>query len=496
MAPGELLHLERVTLGKWKEIVAVVEGLHGTSLPKVPPGGQQGPDFPLLTRPAHKPIVFSFSMDVAILTGADSRIGQTVARTLLRMGFRVHAIGARPDPTGFDERYYRVHACAPGKLAEWKKTLEAILAEENQRLDLLLTLGGIELTSGWEEESAEGLVRRLHGCLTEPLLAAQVCLPALRRHKGFLLHGHRRRIDEDLQFAPGFFEDSLRTAYEDLFRRRAAEGLRTARVLFAFPAEGGVASVESDLAEAVAEAFEVILRQKETCVVRELELSPRGVRPGRLFPDLVPGVDPYEETVLPRPENAAPEERETILIPTEKPRHYVQIAEVEEVTAEESGSADSSSGNRNRRRSSRSRGRSRRKNPAAETETTGSSDAPPESGESPGAGKAGEAPAAGPSAAREPAPPPAEGTPPASTPQPSEPSAGGAEAVGSSEEAAAPPAKKAAKKATRKTARKTATKKTAAKKTARKSPARKTAAEKEGPGEEAAPREESSGGEP
>ena len=446
----------------------------------------------MLTRTARGPIVFPFSMDVAILTGADSRIGQTVARTLLRMGFRVHAVGARPDPTGFDERYYRVHACAPGKLAEWKRTLEAILEEEDQRVDLLLTLGGIELTSGWDEESAEGLVRRLHGCLTEPLLAAQVCLPALLRHKGFLLHGHRRRIDEELRFEPGFFEDSLRTAYEDLFRRRAAEGLRTARVLFAFPAEGGVASVESDLAEAVAEAFEVILRQKETCVVRELELSPRGVRPGRLFPDLVPGVDPYEETVLPRPENAAPGERETILIPTEKPRHYVQIAEVEEVPAE--GSADSSSGSRNRRRSSRSRGRSRRKNPSAEAEASGGVDSPPEPGEAPSAAEdSGEAP---PGPSHEGPDPAAEATPPAESPEPAESPTDGADRAGSSGEAAAPAAKKAAKKTAKKAARKTAAKKTAARKTARKSSARKAATEAPPPAsgaEEASPGDTSGG---
>lgn len=266
-------------------------------------------------------------MDVAIVTGADSRFGDAVSRTLLQMGFRIHALGQNPGSSGYDERYYIPHPHGPGKLAEMKAALEAVLETEG-RVDLLVGLGGPEVTTGWDESTPEALVRRLHGCLTEPLLAASVCLAALRKSKGFLIHGHRRPVADDLSVASGYFEDAMRRAYDDLFLRHADAGLRTARILFAYP-EAGAESIQQDIAESVSRAFEIILRQKETCIVRELHVSPRGLGPTGAFPNLVTGVDPYQTTVLPDSEEEA---GDPILIPTERPRHYVQIAEVKDIT--------------------------------------------------------------------------------------------------------------------------------------------------------------------
>ncbi len=268
-------------------------------------------------------------MDVAIVTGADSRFGDSVIRTLLKMGFRVHALGQSPDGSAYDERYVICHSYGPGKLAELKECLDGILEDEG-RLDLLVGIGGPEITTGWEESPPEALVRRLHGCLTEPLLAANICLPALRASKGFVIHGHRRPVSAELEVSPGYFEDSLRRAYDDLFVRNAAAGLRSARILYAFPdTESEGSAIHQDLADSVSRAFEIVLRQKETCVVREMHISPRGLVPASKFPNLVPGVDPYQNTVLPPGDG---DEKDPILIPTEKPRHYVQIAELKDVT--------------------------------------------------------------------------------------------------------------------------------------------------------------------
>ncbi|MBC2601423.1 hypothetical protein [Puniceicoccus vermicola] len=314
-------------------------------------------------------------MDVAIVTGADTRFGDAVCRTLLKMGFRIHALGQNPDPAGYDSRYYIPHSYGPGKLAELKGALEEALAAEG-RLDLLVGLGGPEITTGWENSSPEALVRRLHGCLTEPLLAASVCLGALKKSKGFLIHGHRRPVAKDLSVAPGYFEDSMRKAYDDLFIRNAAAGLRSARILYAYPEEENEDStVYQDVADSVSRAFEIILRQKETCIVREMHITPRSLGPVGVFPNLVSGMDPYQTTVLPE---GGTEEEEPILIPTEKPRHYIQIAEVKDITdgdvevdehyADEEedeldrrDSRDSSQDQKPSRRRRRSRGRSRRR---------------------------------------------------------------------------------------------------------------------------------------
>tara|TARA_R100000027_G_scaffold38992_1_gene28884 strand:+ start:24138 stop:25709 length:1572 start_codon:yes stop_codon:yes gene_type:complete len=269
-------------------------------------------------------------MDVAIVTGADTRFGDAVCRTLLKMGFRIHALGQNPDSSDYDSRYYHPHAYGAGKLAELKNALEDVLKEEG-RLDLLIGLGGPEMTTGWENSTPEGLVRRLHGCLTEPLLAASVCLKALKQSKGFLIHGHRRPVAKDLSISPGYFEDSMRRAYDELFIRNAESGLRSARILYAYPEEESDSeAIYQDVADSVSRAFEIILRQKETCVIREMHISPRGLGPVGVFPNLVTAMDPYQTTILPESD---PNELEPILIPTEKPKHYVQIAEVKDITS-------------------------------------------------------------------------------------------------------------------------------------------------------------------
>lgn len=331
-------------------------------------------------------------MDIAIVTGADSRFGDSVIRTLLKMGFRVHAIGPNPDVSGYDERYVVGHSCGPGKLAELKGSLDEILREEG-RLDLLVGIGGPEVTTGWEESTPEALVRRLHGCLTEPLLAANICIPALRASKGFLIHGHRRPVTHDLEVSAGYFEDSLRRAYDDLFIRNAASGLRSARILYAYPDSDSEGSpVYQDIAESVSKAFEIILRQKETCVIREMSISPRGLKPASSFPNLVPEMDPYQNTALPPLEE---KEVDPILIPTEKPRHYVQIAELKDVTnGEEDPEADAAwepdteekpEGGGKRRKPPRKRSRRRKNSPGEASAPDDSS--PAQSTESDGAKK-------------------------------------------------------------------------------------------------------------
>jgi len=335
-------------------------------------------------------------MDVAIVTGADTRFGDAVCRTLLKMGFRIHALGHNPDPSGYDDRYYVPHPYGPGRLAELKGALEDALEAEG-RLDLLVGLGGPEVVTGWEASTPEALVRRLHGCLTEPLLAASVCLDALRKSKGFLIHGHRRPVAKDLSICPGYFEDSMKKAYDDLFIRNASSGLRSARILYADPEEeADDHPIHQDVAESVSKGFEVILRQKETCVIREISITPRGLGPVGTFPNLSVAVDPYQTSVLPEGES---ETEEPILIPTEKPKHYVQIAEVKDITEgdvevedyyedeqadeldrpqkpsrDEQDSESSSKPNSSKRRR-RSRGRSRRSRDEGESKPKDQKDA-------------------------------------------------------------------------------------------------------------------------
>jgi hypothetical protein len=167
----------------------------------------------------------------------------------------------------------------------------------------------------------------------------------------------------------------MRKAYDDLFVRNAEAGLRSARILYAFPeGEGEGSGIQQDVAESVSRAFEIILRQKETCIVREMNITPRGLGPVGIFPNLVSGMDPYQTTVLPEKDDS---DEDPILIPTEKPRHYVQIAEVKDITdgdvevpdyyegegpdEEDDQSNRSGDGNQSgkRRRPSRSRSRSR-----------------------------------------------------------------------------------------------------------------------------------------
>lgn len=309
-------------------------------------------------------------MDIAILTGADTRFGDSVARTLLRMGFRVYAIGKGLDANLPENRYYHPLEHNVGDLSGLRNHIQDILQKEG-RIDLLLTLGHQELDNKWDSLKAEALVRRLHGCLTEVLLAAHICLPSLRAQKGFWIHIHRRSKDGSLQNA-GFFESSIEELQNDLQKRYEQNGLRVARVLSSFPETSLVSdTIQQDLSDSIARALEVILRQKETCVIREMYIAPRESSQGGSYPNLVPEMDPYQTTVLP-PASSTPEP-EPILIPTEKPKHYVQIAEVEEIDSDDSGDSSPREKNENRRRRRRG-GRNRRNKPQQQQQNKDSQD--------------------------------------------------------------------------------------------------------------------------
>jgi len=315
-------------------------------------------------------------MDIAIITGADTRFGDSVARTLLRMGFRVYALGKGLEESKPDSRYYNPCEHSTGDLSGLRNQIQEVLQKEG-RIDLLLSLGHLELDNKWDTLKAEVLVRRLHGCLTEVLLASHICLPHLRKQKGFWIHVHRRSRDAD-KLNRGFFESSIEEIQDDLQKRYERNGLRVARILSSFP-ESSLTSdpIQQDLTDSISRALEVILRQKETCVIREMFIDPRVSSDGGNFPNLVPDMDQYQNTVLPA--EADNKEPEPILIPTEKPKHYIQIAEVEEVDSRDKGnSTDTEKGST--RKPQRRGNRSRRRKPQHHEEKLSSpgSEAPQE----------------------------------------------------------------------------------------------------------------------
>lgn len=259
-------------------------------------------------------------MDIAIITNADSPLGQGMAAILWGLGFRVHCIGE--DFSGFagENNKFRLHQSARGRLSELHGRLQEILREENGRLDLLLNLTGVPFGDNWETLSVEEIVRRVNGHLLESLIAVKACLAPLLATRGYLLHCRQtsRSSKDDILAA------SLRQVFEGLFEKYRDGGLRVTRMSVLL--EPG-APLNSVLEESVRVWLEKILQGPETAVVSEVEICERVPAVLGKMPDLA--ANPRDASIPRLPVGDKVTTANEVLIPTEKPRVWVQLAEVE-----------------------------------------------------------------------------------------------------------------------------------------------------------------------
>jgi len=250
-------------------------------------------------------------MDVAVISPVDGPSGGVLARSLLRLGFRVYAFSSRPEDSSVEDRQLRILPVVPGRLDSYQAAAREVL-EVEKRIDLLMLQPAPPRHRRLEDAPLRGVCEAALEGLVVPLALTKLFLPGLldaRGHLVFLLPRFHQEGSGVNYFAS--CTSGLDRLARDLFEAHRQEGLRCTRIDVEIDEspEAGETAVQSDH---LGEAVESVLRHHRGSVATELYLRVQRDAFG-LAAD--PSPDGFDTTILPTPENFP---REAESIPTQK----------------------------------------------------------------------------------------------------------------------------------------------------------------------------------
>lgn len=318
-------------------------------------------------------------MDIAIVTGANTRIGLAISRKLIAIGCRVYGLGSHFRDFPLENVDFVPVVCDLTNTAHLCKVVQEILDKEKNIYVLVNHARHMNL-SPHAEQDLNDLESLVHTNLLAPLILTRLALPSLIRLSGYVLNigfpdlpGSHRLGSAFLstEVALQHFSDRL---YEEVRQDKVKVCsliLDTANVESMFQ-EGFTERDNHDLivcSEATAQAVEYVISQKRESVISRLVVRPQKREPNAR--------DRKEARTLaaPKPYTAKQPggkvvvgrlQKETESKPDEKaPTTYMEM--VREIAEEEarqsqskSGATDSDSVPKRRRR----RRRGRRSNPS------------------------------------------------------------------------------------------------------------------------------------
>lgn len=274
-------------------------------------------------------------MDVAIISNADSSYGLSISQTLVRLGFRVYALGESFDDFDFEhDDCFRV-PINPYDLKSALRAMQEIREREG-------SIHSIILNPRLERGGHRRLIEIPPGDVLDSSVA-NFTIPLMLT----------RAVAEDVANLQGFFFfltwDRPKTGPVDPILDACGEGLKhlsdgvfsVLRVLGARACRIGIqpnankdvpVSASSDhsqtriQADEVADVIEAVIRSKDLNAITEIRIRPRLDRGDLRLPRTHLPVDDFQDLRLPEQDDFPPDE---ILIPTRKPKTYLKIAEVE-----------------------------------------------------------------------------------------------------------------------------------------------------------------------
>mgnify|MGYP006267514405 CR=1 FL=1 len=423
-------------------------------------------------------------MDIAIVTGASSALGEAVSRRLIELGFRVYGLGGDYSRCSLQNTNFKPVGCDLADPEAVEKSAKAIL-EKEKGVYLLVNNAKFFGKNAFSEMENRELEQVLRINLLCPLVLLRTLAPSLRDLQGYVIQ-LGASIAETSSGGPAGAAASggLKWMGERLFEDLRDDGVKVCH-LSPEPNRGrggrgrvlpGALTQAAIDPEAVAQAVEQLLQSRFGNTITELVIRPLRTREQEM--------EPVRRLPYPEPQP----------VPYTVPREMIEAEE----QLEEEDRLESEK----RRRKQRAE---RKKEKAEDTEASASSEKPVSSGDA-ASDDASSAPRSR-RRRRKPRPPmeavgfldPTKEQPKASSPrakvaevtgvqpEPEEKASpkkaatkkGAARKVAAKKAAKKAPRKSTAKKAAKKTpAKKAAAKKSTVKKTARKAPARKTTVRK------------------
>ncbi len=267
---------------------------------------------------------FRQSMDIAIVTGAETPLGLRVIERLIDQGCRVHGIGNNFANVTFADPQFIAHAVDLTKIEAVRETTQKILDEEKR---LHIVVHAIDVTPGtpFRKLPVGNLEAILKIGLLGPVMLTRLALPNLMRFRGQLINIiPSNKSGSPASAVNALIEGGLREMNHALFDQARDAGLRVTNLILRQNTElpSGTASDEQLIQsridpEDVANTVERLLDPHATNIPNEIVLHPRlsAEAPFEL-PETPEALDPYSQVILP-PKEYFPPEREPI--PTKQP---------------------------------------------------------------------------------------------------------------------------------------------------------------------------------
>lgn len=127
-------------------------------------------------------------MRTAVVTGATSGIGLSIARRLLDSGYRVHGIGRDFEKTGIRNSGFIRWQCDLTDSSALEKVVQTILKEEQNKIDVLINNAGLAYFAPHEELTWTQIEKMIDTNLKAPLLLCNAFLRSLRKKEGFIIN--------------------------------------------------------------------------------------------------------------------------------------------------------------------------------------------------------------------------------------------------------------------------------------------------------------------
>ncbi|MDX1958175.1 MAG: SDR family oxidoreductase [Leptospiraceae bacterium] len=224
-------------------------------------------------------------MKTAIVTGASSGIGLSIAKRLISLGYLVYGIGRNFSKTKNLNQFIEceLDLSDPNLILQKSK----ILFDEIDSLDVLVHSAGIGKFGLHEELNPKELLKMIQTNFTAPVLLNQLLLRKLKKAKGiiFSISSITAKKNSALAAAYSGTKAGLTQFHESIFEESRKSGLRIVNIhpditQTNFYEENWFSEESSDpeaflLPEDIADIVEFSLKQRTEILIRDLTLSPQ-----------------------------------------------------------------------------------------------------------------------------------------------------------------------------------------------------------------------------
>lgn len=242
-------------------------------------------------------------MDIALVTGAASGLGQAISRRLIDMGFRVYGLGGDYRNCPLKNSDFRPVSCDLADGAAVMREVQGIVAKE-AGICLVVNNAKYFPKDPIATVSPQDMDKALRINLLAPLLIARCALPSLQRLQGFIVNLGVTGAESSRGGVIGAATaGGLRWAHEALFNEVRDFGVKVTMISpepnrrrpAADSGHGGASRGESEIdPDAVASAVAEVVMNKGRNLITEMV-----IRPQRLIESKLP---PVVELPFPEPQ--------------------------------------------------------------------------------------------------------------------------------------------------------------------------------------------------